>query len=53
MAPGTGELEDVSTSSLPMRDLRQVADVYVENPDWSPDGSMIAFDDGAVINYID
>jgi TolB protein len=34
-------------------DLRQVADVHVEYPDWSPDGSMIAFDDGTVIDHTD
>jgi TolB protein len=34
-------------------DLRQVADVHVEYPDWSPDGSLIAFDDGTVIDHID
>jgi TolB protein len=34
-------------------DLRQVADVHVEYPDWSPDGSIIAFDNGNVVDHTD
>ncbi len=34
-------------------DLRQLLDVHVEYPDWSPDGSLIAFDDGTTIDHPD
>ena len=30
-------------------DRRLLAGVNAEYPDWSPDGSMVAFDDGAVV----
>jgi TolB protein len=54
VAPGAAGPDDRLYSVAPDgSDLRQIADVYVENPDWSPDGSTIAFDDGTVIDHID
>jgi TolB protein len=53
VAPGGAGPDDrLYTVAPDGSDLRQVADVYVEYPDWSSDGSMIAFDDGTVIDHV-
>ena len=54
VSPGSAGPDDrLFTVAPDGDDLRQVGDVYVEYPDWSPDGSMFAFDDGTVIDDID
>ena len=54
VSPGSAGPDDrLYTVAPDGSNLRQVADVYVEYPDWSPDGSTIAFDDGSVIDHID
>ena len=54
VSPGSAGPDDrLYTVAPDGSDLRQLADVHAEYPDWSPDGSMIAFDDGAVIDHID
>ncbi len=54
VSPGAAGPDDrLYTVAPDGSDLRQLADVHVEYPDWSPDGSTIAFDDGTVIDHID
>jgi Tol biopolymer transport system component len=54
VSPGAAGPDDrLYTIAPDGSDLRQLADVHVEYPDWSPDGSTIAFDDGTVIDHID
>jgi TolB protein len=50
---GAGSDDRLYTVAPDGSDLQQIADVYAEYPDWSPDGSRIAFDDGTVIDHTD
>ena len=54
VSPGDGGPRDRLFRVAPDgTNLRQLADVHVEYPAWSPDGSTIAFDDGSVITFRD
>jgi Tol biopolymer transport system component len=54
VSPGAAGPEDrLYTVAPDGSGLRRVTDIHVESPDWSPDGSMIAFDDGSVVDHID
>src|SRR5919204_2525179 len=54
VSPGDGGPGDrLFTVARDGSDLRQLADVHVEYPAWSPDGSAIVFDDGSVITFRD
>jgi Tol biopolymer transport system component len=52
VSPGQGQPTDrLYTVAADGTDLRSIADVNAEYPDWSPDGITIAFDSGAVITF--
>jgi Tol biopolymer transport system component len=54
ISPGLGGPDDRLYTVLPDgRDLRQLSEVHAEYPSWSPDGSMVAFDDGSIVAYRD
>jgi TolB protein len=50
VSPGESRPSDrIYTVAPDGTDLRLLADVHAEYPDWSPDGSTVAFDDGSII----
>ncbi|HYJ60832.1 MAG TPA: hypothetical protein VE032_05130 [Actinomycetota bacterium] len=47
VSPGHGGEEDrLMASTTDGADLVQLADIHAEYPEWSPDGTSVAFDDG-------
>jgi len=51
ISPGSGDEEDRLFVALPDgSDVAAVANIHAEYPDWSPDGTSIAFDDGQNLN---
>jgi Tol biopolymer transport system component len=51
VSPGFGDIEDRLFAASPDgTDRIELADIHAEYPEWSPDGTTIAFDDGQNLN---